>query len=264
MAPRAADLLAYGRSVLGVPARAPRTLRSLPASGYHRAEAAGLTVLFDAGPLAPDHQMGHAQCDMLSFCLWAEGKGGGNVPVLVHPGNYEYLAGAMRDYCRSTASHNTVQVDGAEQAELWASHRIGRRGYPVDAGAREDAAAGRIVLRGGHTGFEALPGRPRHHREMVLGPDGLEIEDRISSRGSHAAKAFFHLHPACSLRERDGGFDIIHPGGVLAFLSDARLGRTTGWHCPEFGVRLPNPVIVAEFRDAARFRLIPAATAPRS
>ncbi|MCP4277873.1 MAG: heparinase, partial [Gammaproteobacteria bacterium] len=66
-------------------------------------------LLIDCGDIGPDYQPGHTHCDFLSFELILEDE-----PVIVDSGVYEYQPGAMRDYVRSTAAHNTLTIDGQE------------------------------------------------------------------------------------------------------------------------------------------------------
>ncbi len=239
-APEAGRLLEFGTILLGRPPLAAMPLMSMPPSGYYRAEAGGFTVIFDAGPLGPDRQMGHAQGDLLSFCLWL-----GEAPILVHPGNYEYLSGGMRDYCRSTAAHNTFVPDGAEQAEWWAAHRVGWRARPRDVRAIVDAASGEIRLRGAHDGFTRLPGKPVHARELVLTETSLLVRDSLSADPGRPSRAFFHVHPDCIVERGGNAVVLTAPGGALRLESAAALSVEDSWYCPEFGVKRRNKVVVA-------------------
>jgi uncharacterized heparinase superfamily protein len=240
-APEASLLLEYGNALLGRQAAPRAFLKTLEASGYFRAEAGPATVIFDAGKLAPDHQMGHAQGDMLSFCLWL-----GEHPVLVHPGNYEYVPGNMRDYCRSTASHNTLVVDGEEQAEWWAAHRVGRRGYSFDVSAAADPASGVLRLRGSHNGFTHLAGSPVHTREIEMTASSVAVRDHLSALPKTGGRVYFHLHPDCTVRLEKGGARIESPAGVLRFEADGPLHLEDSWYCPEFGVKIRNQAMVID------------------
>jgi uncharacterized heparinase superfamily protein len=243
-APEASFLLDYGNRLLGRRSRPVEALRPLLHSGYFRAVAGPATLVFDAGKLAPDHQMGHAQGDMLSFCLWI-----GETPVLVHPGNYEYVPGEMRDYCRSTASHNTLVPDGEEQAEWWSAHRVGRRGYPSDVSANADALSGIVTLRGSHNGFAHLAGHPVHTREIVLAAGSCSVRDHLSGSPGKKCRVYFHFHPDCVVRLENGGVRVQSSGGTLRMESDHPLHLEESWYCPEFGLRLRNTAVVVEGTD---------------
>ena len=87
-----------------------------------RAPGSESCLIFDCGPLGPDYQPGHGHCDVLSYELSLHGQ-----RVVVDTGVSTYEPCAERLYERSTAAHNTLRVDGEEQAEVWASFRVGRR-----------------------------------------------------------------------------------------------------------------------------------------
>jgi hypothetical protein len=69
-------------------------------------------LLFDAGPFG----FGHQHEDKLHFVLWSHGR-----QLVLDPGNFAYDSSRWRRYVLSTASHNTVMVNGENQ------HRIGRK-----------------------------------------------------------------------------------------------------------------------------------------
>lgn len=238
-APDASALLDFGARLLGRTPVGRIPLRSLAATGYHRAEAGPFTVIFDAGRLGPDHQMGHAQGDMLSFCLWLR-----DIPVLVHPGNYEYLPGAMREYCRSTASHNTLVPEGCEQAEWWSSHRVGRRGYSLSIETAD--RRGKVTLAASHDGFRRVSGGPVHRRVLEVTSAEVAVHDELEGTGKGASRAWFHLHPSCQVEERTGGIFVRAASGDLRFASDLSPRIVEGWHCPEFGLRQANRALVLE------------------
>ena len=50
--------------------------------------------------------------------------------IVVNAGVFEYQAGEMRDYVRSTRAHNTFCVKKTNQAECWGEFRVARR-YPT-------------------------------------------------------------------------------------------------------------------------------------
>ena len=83
--------------------------------------------MVDGGPGGPDHLMAHAHADLFSYELSLFGE-----RFVVDTGVYEYPAGPMRQYVRSTAAHNTASVDGVDQIECWDSFRVARRAAPND------------------------------------------------------------------------------------------------------------------------------------
>lgn len=135
----------------------------------------------DIGAIAPDYIPGHSHSDTLSFVLYDRGQ-----PVIVDPGTSTYEADERRQIERSTASHNTVMIDGVEQSEVWGAFRVGDRAKPI---VYEDTDS---KVSASHTGYRKIGAS--HIRTWQLMADGLQITDKLS--GSYRqAVAYLHLHP---------------------------------------------------------------------
>ena len=198
-----ADVLAYaGLFGLGTPAPAAPGPMHLAPSGYIRLRKGDWTAFFDVGPVGPAYIPGHAHADTLSLEISLGGE-----RVVTNSGTSTYAVGPRRDWERSTAAHATVEVDGTDSSEMWASFRVGRRARPLDvasgAGPDLDWAAG------SHDGYRHLPGRPIHRRRVEVGERRLVVTDEIDSRTPHAATGRLPLHPSVSVVDRSGeGFTL--------------------------------------------------------
>ncbi|MFM7143642.1 MAG: heparinase II/III family protein, partial [Alphaproteobacteria bacterium] len=197
------------------------------------------------GALGPDHLPGHAHGDIFSFELSLGGR-----RVIVDSGTYDYVASEMRAYCRSTAAHNTVTVDGADQAEFWAAFRVGRRGRPRDVvHARRDDG---FELSGWHDGFRHLPGQPVHRRRFRWHDSGvLVVRDEVSAECPVSTTARIHLHPDCRIVESGDRVVRLAREDVaftFAVLEGPGPSVADSWYCPRFGVRERNQVLVLESR----------------
>lgn len=238
------ELLDWRAPSAGVP-----HVQELPHTGYFLCRpAVGDLLIFDAGPVGPDHNPGHAHSDTLGFELSLAGQ-----RVLVDSGVYGYAADAWRVYCESTRAHNTVVIDGVEQTEKWgpAHFRAARRAKPtcLDWYEHEDL----ICFQGGHDGYRRLPGHPSHLRRILL----LQrrywvIYDEVWGGGVHLVESFLHFHPEFSLAPRGSGFLAsnknislcVQPFGCEAVqVTPSEEAPIQGWHCPEFGVRLAQPLL---------------------
>ena len=180
---------------------------ALAVSGYYGARTReGHYVVCDAGPVGPDYQPGHGHADLLSFELSLCGA-----RIVVDSGISSYEAERMRAYCRSTRAHNTVEIDGRDQVELWGAgrFRVGRRCRPRDVtwGGRQRNGAFELSAR--HDGYRVLSGRPTHRRTFRWRDAGvLEIRDHVCARRRHrrhsprsVGPARLHFHPDCRLRQ---------------------------------------------------------------
>lgn len=78
-------------------------------------------LIVDAGQPGPKYIPGHAHCDAMSYELFCDGK-----PVLVNCGTYAYQC-EDRSFFRSTAAHNTVMLEEAEQSQCWGVFRLAKR-----------------------------------------------------------------------------------------------------------------------------------------
>ena len=233
----------------------PATPVALADAGYFTSRLyAPERVICDAGPLGPDHQLGHAHADFFSFELSLHGR-----RVIVDAGTFDYERSAMRQYCRSVAAHNTVQIGDAEPAELWAAFRIGRRGRPHEV--RFDREGLGFRLSAWHDGYWHLSGRPTHRRTFHWHEGGtLLIHDHVSRRGDHGVRSRLHIHPDWRVTHYDGtqahlvADRTIHddadtsgtppPRATVTVSPGATLALKTAPYCPRFGESLPAPVLV--------------------
>ncbi|CAN5371110.1 N/A [soil metagenome] len=174
---------------LGVPI--PRGPATLGESGYVRAECAPALLIADLAPVGPDHQPGHAHADTLSFEFSLFGH-----RLLVNSGTSTYEPSGQRQYERSTAAHNTVEINGHDSSEVWSAFRVARRARPLDVAVTDSGTA--IHIRGAHDGYRRLRGQPLHLREWRLTASELTVVDRVLGRFD-CAIARFYFHPAVKL-----------------------------------------------------------------
>lgn len=121
VAAKPADLADYA-TALSVPVLAPEQPDRLPYGGYVRLVDESFHLIASVAGPAPAHQPGHAHCDALAFELSVGGE-----RMVTDTGVFEYLPGPRRERARATRSHATLEIDGTEQAEVWAPHRVGGR-----------------------------------------------------------------------------------------------------------------------------------------
>ncbi len=221
---------------LGVSPRAPARADVLEAGGYVRLERSRFALFASvAGPM-PAHQPGHAHGDALAFELSVDGQ-----RVVTDTGVHEYIPGLLRELSRATRSHATLEVDGRDQAELWAAHRIGGRPQvaleAVEPGRRLEASCSSW----------ATPDT-RHRRVWQLEDGALVVRDVLEGRPRRARLAL-PLAPGIEPR-LDGGRARLHltNGSWLRIELDGgpMLRVERGPYFPEFGRRIERKVLVAE------------------
>lgn len=242
-APSAAELA--GRFHLPAVALAPGPWH-LRAAGYLGWRSDNTWLVFDAGPIGPDHQPGHGHADTLSFELSHRGQ-----RLITDTGVTTYAPGPMRDLDRGTAAHNTIQLDGLDQCELWGAFRCGRR-VRIDV-ATATGAEGGTTLHGRYTG----PGRGArsvtHERKMRMGDRTLTVSELVLAAGTHEAMLRLHLAPSVEAVPRVGAMRLERDGRALAVLHGGgfewRIAESP-YH-PEFGMEVGRRCLVApcSFRD---------------
>lgn len=151
-------------------------------AGYYKLYDGKISMIIDAGALAPSYMPGHGNCDCLSFELFYDGK-----PIFVNCGTYQYQ-GDKRKLFRSTSAHNTVVINGHEQSELWGEHRAGRRIKSIKSKTEDDAVIG---------SYRNFMGE-KHARKLRIENGVLEIIDKTSGDG----QSYLHLAPG--LKYDDG------------------------------------------------------------
>jgi len=245
-------------AALGVAVERPEHPDRLDRGGFARlAEEPWHLIASLAGP-APEHQPGHAHCDALSFELSVLGR-----RVVTDTGVYEYRPGALRETSRATRSHATVEVDGHEQAELWAAHRVGARPL-VRVVDFEPGRAVEASCRGWATP-DVL-----HTRRFELEGGRLDVSDRVEAPRPVAVR--FGLPLAPGLRARlvgeEGGPQELHVplDGALALQVGLPAPGAVAWrlepaeYFPGFGVRQQRWCLVGESRSFEqgvwRFRVV--------
>jgi uncharacterized heparinase superfamily protein len=188
-----------------------RRLLVLADTGLVRATAGSWHLLADVGPPCPDTLPAHAHADTFSCLLHA-----GGTPLLVDTGTSTYAPGSRRGYERSTAAHNTVELDGTDSTEVWGAFRAARRARVRDVVTHADPGA--ITIEATHDGFRGQPGRPSHRRRWSLTEAGLQVDDlvtghRRSGHGRHSIVVRWHLAPGSELRLVEGGAAVTGPAG---------------------------------------------------
>jgi uncharacterized heparinase superfamily protein len=185
------DCELIGKRRLRVLAPAPRragAVSVLLPSGYVVVRPSSrIHFVMDVGPPCPSGLPAHAHADCLSFELVVDGR-----RVVVDTGTSTYVAGRLRHHERSTAAHNTVEVDGYDQTEVWGTFRAARRAEPLLEDVRE-GFDGAVEIRASHDGYERLKGRPRHRRIARVSAQSVELVDEVDGAGTHRVVARLHL-----------------------------------------------------------------------
>lgn len=202
-------------------------------------------LLVDIAPVGPDYQPGHAHADTLSCELSLYGQ-----RVLVNSGISQYGEDTERQRQRSTAAHNTVEVDDKNSSEVWAGFRVARRARPIDVALHQEANEIRVFGR--HDGYRRLNGGVTHTRSWHAQADQLVIEDHLDGT-FESALAHWHFHPEVHIQQlEERQFSLTLPKGekVELYIEGGMAVLKDGtWH-PGFGLSLPNKKLEITFLDS--------------
>lgn len=176
--------------------RPPSHSRAFPETGIYVLASDGLRLAVDAGPLG-SARGGHGHADALSVCVSADGSEWiGDSGTFTYTGSRE-----ARDQFRSTRAHNTLVVDGLDQAEAIEPFAWGR--FPEASVERWVTGETFDLLEASHDGYLRLASPVRHRRLVYFVKDRFwMIVDRAEGNGNHLLEIFWH-GPGKSLRLDD-------------------------------------------------------------
>jgi uncharacterized heparinase superfamily protein len=223
---------------------APVQSAAFPHGGFYVMRNERDHVFIDCGPVGQGGRGGHGHNDCLSFEAMLDG-----VQLVSDCGAYLYTANAIeRNRFRSSAYHNTPQIDGAELNRfvswdnLWTLH---------DDAAPEvrlwESDSKRDIFIGAHSGYQRLAPSATPVRTIALDHERhtLRIDDVIEGTGEHTVTIPLHLAPGVQVEQRSERQLLLKAGGktfLLEWSSEVawklEIGR--GRVSPSYGVVEPS------------------------
>jgi len=179
----------------------------------------------------------------------------------VDAGTYCYIdPDSDRNIFRGTRAHNTLAVDGVDQAEpagpfAWSS-------IPDTQADLWIVGNTFTLFAGSHSGYERLP-EPVRHRRFVFHLNGnfWLVRDVAEGKGSHLLETSWHFAPEVEVFPREDNFIAASPSDnreasnrlMLLPVGDRRWKSelVSEYVSPAYGVKLSAPVV----RCSARFEL---------
>ncbi len=170
IAPTTIELFNYAKRL-----NIKRAKIELKESGYRKIAKENYELILDIGSISAKYIAGHTHSDIFNFELRANGRA-----FIVDSGITTYEVSKRRDIERSTKAHNTVEVNGRNQIEVWGGFRVGNRASIFNI-IEEDN-----YIEATHNGY----GDILHTRKWSFYRDRVVIEDRLS----RSSNAVFRLH----------------------------------------------------------------------
>jgi hypothetical protein len=220
----------------------------------------------DGGPHGFLSIAAHAHADALSLEVRHDG-----VDILADPGTYCYHGEPeWREWFRSTAAHNTVELGGVNQAEsggpfLWNTHPQTAT-LSCDVGEQPTQ-----TWTAEHDGYRRLDTPTRHRRSATLDSPRrrLTIIDSFDTAAAVSVRLNWHLGPdivvdldgtRATLRWQRGPDrrqgTMLLPEGLSWTVHRATVDPIIGWYSPRFGSRVPATSLVGRGMTASTTRLV--------
>ncbi len=198
--------------------------------GYRKWMKDAYECVVDVGNIGPDYIPGHAHSDTFNFELYISGK-----PFIVDTGLSTYETNARRSMERSTSAHNTVEVDGKNQSQVWGGFRVGKRAKIVSLDEGEHGVSAE------HNGYKNIG--VSHRRTFSFSPKSLMIEDLLTGEKSEG-RAYLHFYPG--IEPAIEGSCIVCEASQIR-VSSAEITIEEYLYAPEFNTAIAAKVAVINF-----------------
>jgi Heparinase II/III-like protein/Heparinase II/III N-terminus len=220
----------------------------------------------DGGPHGFLSIAAHAHADALSV----EVRHGG-IDILADPGTYCYHGEpAWREWFRSTAAHNTAEVDAVSQSEsggpfLWTT-QVRTATLTCDVGEQQVQ-----TWCAEHDGYLRLSTPITHRRLVTLDSPRrhLTVVDTFAATATFPLRLSWHLGPNIVVvlegsqatlswevgPDRQQG-TLLLPDGLVWTVHRAEVDPISGWYAPRFGSRVPASALVGQGITSSANRLI--------
>lgn len=222
-----------------------RESKRFEASGLVVMAAHDVQVIVDAGGFGPG-RAGHSHADALSMVVRA-----GQEEILIDPGTYTYVADPVwRDRFRGTAAHNSVRVNGLDQAIP--SGPFAWQSRPVVKVLEWETSVARDMLTAMCEYRDVV-----HRRKIVFDKRALWVmvldEVEAGEQAGKNAEQFWHF--GVPARQVSPGCVQVGAKALMAFENGAPLllseGGEYGWRSPALGQKQVSPVLRVERAGAA-------------
>ncbi len=163
-------------------------------SGFVSCKDSSSNFIVNYGSIAPDELMAHANANSLSFEFSLD-----NQKVFVNSGCSSYQNLVRRNIERATSAHNTLEIDGKNSSDIWASFRCGKR---AKTHIIEDLSSSNCLdFKVFHDGYSSLVSNRFHFRKFFYDFSSMKIEDYIQGKFKYAVSRI-HLHPDVVFKDK--------------------------------------------------------------
>ncbi len=139
---------------------------------------------------------GHGHADLLSIVL-----GYNKLPIFIDPGTYQYKNSEESLILKRTPFHNTVAVDGEDQAKLWGFFRWAYLPKKIKSSIKI-LSENITVLEGEFLGYRHLGGIT-HKRNIEIDSNKVFVKDNLQGNLGKEIQINFVLHPEIMVEQKE-------------------------------------------------------------
>jgi hypothetical protein len=202
-------------------------------------QAGDTQLIADAGPMGSGGA-GHSHADALSFVLRR-----GNEDLLIDAGTFTYVGDARwRNWFRGTAAHNTIRIDGLDQATAIDPFRWADKPEVAVNAWQSNPEEDFLDATCRYRGLE-------HRRRIRFAkPNTISVLDEVTGPGGpHLLEQFWHSGEEVT-EESPRSFRLGRTARLLLPHDGAlEIGGENGWRSRAFGSKEPAAVISAAWKQ---------------
>ena len=150
-------------------------------SGYRKIKKSNYEILLDIGNIGPDYQPGHSHSDTFNFEFYFDGQ-----PIIIDTGISTYEKNKKRLSERSTFSHNTVELFGKNQSQVWSGFRVAKRAKIISLKEEKN------FVEATHDGYKNYGFY--HNRSFKFEKTRVVIVDSINKSTQNQSSSYLHFH----------------------------------------------------------------------
>jgi len=202
----------------------------LSKSGYRKISKNKYECIVDIGHIGAEYIPGHAHADTFNFELQIDGK-----YFIVDTGLSTYETNDRRILERTTSSHNTVEVNGKSQSEVWGGFRVANRANIIALNE------GNNTIEATHDGYKK--DNIYHTRKWSFEENKIIIEDSLSQSANGIAR--FHFSPNIHQDEILNRFN----------MGESDFEFKNYEYSPQFNMKINALVLQIKFQDFVKIEI---------
>ncbi|MGC3973853.1 MAG: alginate lyase family protein [Nitrospira sp.] len=205
-------------------------------------------AIFDHGAIGIAPRFTHGHADALSLLLQV-----GTHNVLIDPGTYTFTSHEeWRRYFRGTRAHNTVTIDGLDQA-VPDGHLAWSKPFDTHLVYKDETPEGKMTVIARHYGYKDRVG-VTHLRGVSYEPTGSwMVWDWLTGTGTHHVELNWHL--GCRPIPVEGGYRLegcelpllLTVEGGTSTLCEGSIQPVAGWASNQYGSKHPISTLRVEY-----------------